>query len=465
VVFHGATLVVGGAFLLAIGAIGEILRRFDLQWGATAQASLLAAALIALAVAASSRTARSRLRGMVVDHFFTARYDYRREWLRCVEVLSAADDGAVAEHRAIRAVADAVDSPAGVLLRRDPGEPGLRWAGSWNLPAEHQALAPEDPFLAALETSEEALVLDTADPAAQGLRQAYGPLWLAVPLPHGSAGLSGVVLLAPPRAPFPLDREVMELLRTLGREVAMFLAERRAAERLADERKLADYAKRFAFVAHDVKTVSSQLSLLLANAEENLSDPEFQHDMLVTVRASAARINALIVRLGQPGDVPEALRDEAVCPLDRLRALAAARPYPVRVEGDEPGPLAAIAPARFDTALGHLINNAAEASPPGEPVRVSVWHEGKQVVVEVTDRGPGMTPEFIRDELFRPLSTSKRQGSGIGAWQARELLREAGGDLAVASRPGAGTTMRVLLRAGETGMPRQPAAGPVRGAA
>jgi putative PEP-CTERM system histidine kinase len=467
VVFHGATLVVGGAFLLAIGAIGEILRQFDVQWGATAQASLLAAALIALAVATSSRTARSRLRGMVVDHFFTARYDYRREWLRCVEVLSAADDGAAAEHRAIRAVADAVDSPAGVLLRRDPGEPGLRWAGSWNLPAEHQALAPEDPFLAALETSEEALVLDTADPAVQGLRQAYGPLWLAVPLPHGSAGLSGVVLLAPPRAPFPLDREVMELLRTLGREVAMFLAERRAAERLADERKLADYAKRFAFVAHDVKTVSSQLSLLLANAEENLADPEFQHDMLVTVRASAARINALIVRLGQPGDVPEAARDETIAPLERLHALAAARPYPVRVEGEEPGLLAAIAPARFDTALGHLINNAAEASPPGEPVRVRVRREGNQVVVEVTDRGPGMTPEFIRDELFRPLSTSKRQGSGIGAWQARELLREAGGELAVSSRPGAGTTMRVLLRAGGAGAPVRAslAAEPVRGAA
>ena len=136
-----------------------------------------------------------------------------------------------------------------------------------------------------------------------------------------------------------------------------------------------------------------------------------------------------------------------VAPIERLRALAASGPHKVRVEGEEPAPLAAIAPSRFDTALGHLINNAAEASPPGEPVRVNVRREGQQVVVEVIDRGPGMAPEFIRDELFRPLSTSKRQGSGIGAWQARELLREAGGDLAVLSRPGAGTTMRVLLPA------------------
>jgi signal transduction histidine kinase len=49
--------------------------------------------------------------------------------------------------------------------------------------------------------------------------------------------------------------------------------------------------------------------------------------------------------------------------------------------------------------------------------------------------------------LFRPLATSKRDGSGIGAWQARELAREAGGDLTVLSELGVGTTMRLILPA------------------
>ena len=56
-----------------------------------------------------------------------------------------------------------------------------------------------------------------------------------------------------------------------------------------------------------------------------------------------------------------------------------------------------------------------------------------------------MTPEFIRDELFRPFATTKGGGHGIGAYQARELLREAGGDLLVISRRAGGTTMRLLL--------------------
>jgi signal transduction histidine kinase len=58
-----------------------------------------------------------------------------------------------------------------------------------------------------------------------------------------------------------------------------------------------------------------------------------------------------------------------------------------------------------------------------------------------------MRPEFVRDELFRPFRSTKQGGHGIGAYQARELLRNAGGDLIVISRPGAGTTMRIILPA------------------
>jgi signal transduction histidine kinase len=69
--------------------------------------------------------------------------------------------------------------------------------------------------------------------------------------------------------------------------------------------------------------------------------------------------------------------------------------------------------------------------------------------IDIIDQGPGMTPEFVRDRLFRPLATSKAKGSGIGAFQARELLREAGGELSVLTAPGQGTTMRLSVRAAD----------------
>jgi signal transduction histidine kinase len=95
----------------------------------------------------------------------------------------------------------------------------------------------------------------------------------------------------------------------------------------------------------------------------------------------------------------------------------------------------------------HLLNNAIESSGKSGPVHLVLRHEVLSVVVDVIDEGPGMSPEFIRDELFRPFATTKGGGHGIGAYQARELLRAAGGDLLVLSRRPGGTTMRLLLPA------------------
>lgn len=480
VAFHGATLVVAGTFLLGIGAAGEVLRQLGADWSRAVQISLAAAAVMGLAVAAASQSIRSRLRRSVIDHFFAARYDYRREWLRCVDTLSggeAGEAGVEAPLRAIRAIADPADSPAGALLLRDPLERGhmaaggsapvtYRWGGSWNMrEAPSLSLSPDHPLITGLREGTWVATLQGEAPTegAAGIAATFGPLWLAVPLWHHREGLVGLVLLGPPRAPFPLDVETFDLLRTLGQEVAMFLAERRAAERLVDQRQLQDYAKRFAFVAHDVKTVSSQLSLLLANAEENIADPEFQHDMLLTVRASAERINALIARLRQPEPEaqPAAAAPPAVVdPAARLAAMAASRRHPVRLaplEG-EIG-LAAIAPASFDAAVTHLLDNAIEASPAGAPVTIALRRQGERIEIDIIDKGPGMTAEFVRDQLFRPLSTSKPQGSGIGAWQARDLLREAGGELAALTSPGSGTTMRLTLPA-HHGMQPGPAEAP-----
>ena len=80
----------------------------------------------------------------------------------------------------------------------------------------------------------------------------------------------GLVIVGPPRVPFRTDQEVYDLLRILGREVATYIAEQRATEILLQTRDLHDYSKRFAFVAHDIKNVSSQLALLLCNAEHHI---------------------------------------------------------------------------------------------------------------------------------------------------------------------------------------------------
>jgi signal transduction histidine kinase len=66
-------------------------------------------------------------------------------------------------------------------------------------------------------------------------------------------------------------------------------------------------------------------------------------------------------------------------------------------------------------------------------------------VIDVEDKGPGMDPAFIRNELFTPLRSTKSRGHGIGAFQAREIVRASGGELEVISAVGQGTIMRITL--------------------
>ncbi len=440
-VFHSATLLVSGVFLLGLFAVGEGLRWLRVEWANLAEISLLFAGAVTIAVMLTARSARSRLRRLLVDHFFSNRYDYRREWIRCIAILSAPDNFVALHARVIRAVTEIVDSPGGMLFLADGGV--FRWAGSLNMPAAAVPVLADHPLPTALRDGTWIVVLselpaEEPDPLAGG--------WLAVPLNHGGR-MAGFVIVAPPRAPLDLDREVYDLLRVVGRQVAAHVAEQRASETLAQTRELREWGKRFAFVAHDIKNVASQLSLLLANAETHLENPEFQRDMLQTIRAAVAKIEALIRRLQRPAE--EAAQMVAV-PAERLETLVAemrrVRAAPIEFTQDGRAFPVAMMPAAFDAVAIHLLDNAFDASAStGHPVRVVLRHQARRVQIDIIDEGGGMTPEFVRDELFRPFRSSKPGGSGIGAFQARELLREAGGDLVVISMVGDGPTMRILL--------------------
>ena len=118
-VFHSTALVVSGLFLLAIAAAGYIVRFFGGELGTAMQiAVLLRGAADRVLLLVSSGSFRSKLRVFVSKHFFSYRYDYRDEWLRFTRTLSTDSTVQSVEERCIKALADLVESPAGVLWLR-----------------------------------------------------------------------------------------------------------------------------------------------------------------------------------------------------------------------------------------------------------------------------------------------------------------------------------------------------------
>ena len=443
VVLHTATLVASGCFLVAVAVVAILLRGFGGDWGLVLQLAMLFGSIVVLATVLSSGSVRRRLKFLISRNFYTHRYDYRVEWLKFIELVSEPKVGEELSVRIIRALAEFVDSPAGVLWSFSRGI-GYYPTAAWKRPIPGDCkVSIDDPFVFGFRNGSW-IQARSSEAGENSWPIASEKAWLAVPLSHRTEVIGFVVLDRATHMINP-DWEAFDLLRAAGRQAASYLAEERSTRVLRDSELLTEYSKRFAFVVHDIKNLASQLNLIVSNAARHIGDPEFQRDMLKTVEDSVARMNNLLSQLKADAapHPPRLLNPNLV-----VSAVAAEfADAPVAVEArDEIGACAVkIDPERLRSALIHLVQNAVDVSCPGDRVIISSHRFGTRLLIEVTDNGPGMDDAFVRDELFLPFRSTKSGGYGIGAFQTRELVRMAGGDLEVISEQGFGTRMRIIL--------------------
>jgi putative PEP-CTERM system histidine kinase len=453
--FQSLSLIAILAYLILMMTASRALEAVGGNWVRIGEVGLVFAITVAAVILLPSGRMRAWSRVIVAKHFFEHRYDYRSEWLRFTRTVGG--DAPLGE-RIIKAIADIAESPSGLLLVPEGGR--LSVAARWNWHDDLPESSAEDTALIGF-VERSAHIVDFP-----GFRIAPHPelkmpaplaaldsLWAGVPLIHGDR-LVGLVVLEHPLVRRPLDWEDFDLFRNVGIQAASYLAEARTQDALADARRFDEFNRRFAFIIHDVKNLVSQLSLVIRNAERHADKPEFREDMIATLHSSVKKMNDLLARLHRGGSNVEAEPVRAI-PLGQAVATVAEvkrRVHPVEVEGDL-NVAAAADPVRLEQALGHLVQNAIDASPSGAPVRISCGARGSEAAIEIADRGAGMSADFIRTRLFQPFASTKESGFGVGAFEARSLVAAMGGRIEVDSRPGAGSRFTVLLPLGETSFP------------
>jgi putative PEP-CTERM system histidine kinase len=459
--FQSLSLLAICAYLALMAILATALRGTSVEWSRGLLVGLLAVMTVAAMVLLPSTKVRSWAKVKISKHLFEHRYDYRSEWLRFTNTVgSTGPDAAPLGERVIKAFADILEAPGGILLARDPAG-AITTSSSWNWSGRNPPSEDLDrvrEFWSVIETSGRIVELDAlrngfakaedcvALPPQWMLEERRA--WVGVPLIHGER-LFGLILLAAPEYRRVLDWEDFDLLRTAGRQAASSLAEAYGQEALSNAQRFEEFNRRFAFILHDIKNLVSQLSLVSRNAERHADNPEFRADMVATLRSSVGKMNDLLARLSPQAQARSQRAEPQPLRTILSDAIAAKRrDHEVKLLGDTT--LSAVVDAMgLEQAVGHIIQNAVEASSADAPITVRVAAVGDEVRITIADHGTGMDGDFVRNRLFQPFASTKPGGFGIGSFEARSLIVAMGGRLVVDSTPGVGTEFSIFLPAAD----------------
>ncbi|MBX3269886.1 MAG: response regulator [Sandaracinaceae bacterium] len=290
-------------------------------------------------------------------------------------------------------------------------------------------------------------------PLPERLRDASGEVRLALP--------SGARTVESARIPITHEGEDAELI--LIRD----LTEQRILQaKLTQSDRVAAVGTLAASVAHEINNPLTYVMHYIEQLRRDLEDlgeaEEIPRSRIEKLREGAStaaegcrRVRDIVRDLKAFGR----LDDEQDVPLDVNRALRSALQmsgHRVRVVARLEVELGPVPPVRANDGrlcqvFLNLLMNAAQAIRPGTErsrarVEVKSWSDGAWVYVSVRDTGVGIAPEHL-GRLFEPFFSTKAEGvgTGLGLWICRDIVTGIGGHIDVASAPGEGTTMTVVL--------------------
>lgn len=454
IAFYGTALLSAGVFLLCISLAAYYVQLNKAEWSDALQMVLFVFSIICLCLAATSRSIRANIQVFVNKNFFRYKYDYRHVWLNLIKTLSNASTKEDFYLHSLKAAANVFASRGGALwLKNESGQ--LEVVSTWRVTLpDNTSVDCHSPFAQAFIDREWVYALGNSgsnllNPFSEHLPDwvnAIDNAWVITPLIIGDK-LTGFFLLTQSANTNPLIWEDLDVLKTVGRQLASYIVRQKSAEQLAEAKQFDTYNRLTAFIMHDLKNLIAQQALVVENANKHKENPAFVEDAIRTIANSVDRMNHLLKRLQsgpQPKSQQRAISIHSVL-LEAIRKSVDRQPIPtLRDRADDVSITADH--DQLIMILMHVIRNAQDATSNDRFIDVSVVAEQNSVHIDIEDNGCGMDKEFLRHRLFKPFeSTKSSMGMGIGAYQVREFIQGMGGKLSVSSELNVGTTVCITL--------------------
>jgi len=219
-------------------------------------------------------------------------------------------------------------------------------------------------------------------------------------------------------------------------------------------------------VSHDLRTPLSSIKAAASSLlqEDVQWDEEARRSFALAIEHEADRLNRLVGNLLDMSRIEGgALKpekewypvDELIHDvLDHMQPVLQGRTVQTHLPDDLPP--VELDYLQMDQVLTNLIENAVRYTPPESPIEVSAQIDGEQMVISISDRGPGIPQadkERIFDKFYRVLGTQRNAatipGSGLGLAVSKGLVEAHGGHIWVEDRPGGGSIFRFTLPVGK----------------
>ena len=451
--FGSVTFIVIGLYLLAVGAVGEWLRRTDQPLGVGLSVVVVFGALIGLALAAFSKTVRAEFRRFLTRNFYRSKYDYRAQWLQVTEAFhQVASKEAILDRLMDLLIKTFATTTLSIWSFR---EADRRFCQVRSMTAEKEPVPIElsHPVIVQLRESDEPVLIGKArakrNDGADSPDDPLADVGAALCCPIRAQGkLTAFVALGRQLRGEAYGTDDCDLLRGISHHVGALLSNTSLAEERQASAELEALHRFSVFCLHDLKNLAARLSLVAQNAAHHGRDPAFQESAMRTVTDTAKKMTALLSKLSLKSYGPpvagalemvelSVLIEEIVAPI-REEGLVR-----LRVVGGPVQPVMAVRD-QIHQVLLNVVLNAKQAIGEKGDISIAIEQSNGSVVVMVEDTGNGI-PASMFESLFRPSQSSRPGGLGVGLYQCKQIVEAHRGTIQIRSQPGKGTHVQIEL--------------------
>ncbi|HHO76396.1 MAG TPA: PEP-CTERM system histidine kinase PrsK [Deltaproteobacteria bacterium] len=454
VVYHSITFLSIGAYLFAMGLIILGVQRMGLQLPFVTIGFFVVIVLLALGFLIISPEAKAHLRFFVDTHFFANKYDYRKEWGELSGYLSIAFNEKQIIHVTSEVILDSMYINELSIWIEDADF--FRCVYSFPSPMKSKIFAKDEMFIACLEknpyflrkasyrTGDE-LWERTIKESREMLKE--HKIELAVPM-MAENRMIGFIAVGKENPGTPYGKDDIDLLSAIASQSSAALMSARFAQELAANKEMDAFNRMSAYVLHDLKNASGNLSLILQNAPKHIDNRDFQKDMIETVSETLARIDKVMGRLGSM-PAKEELNEQRIhlrSVLDKVVSRLQPRLFDIKVIDNIENDFELITdPEMLEKILENIIVNSTEAISNTGEITIEAKKDGRCSFISIRDNGIGMSEDFIREKLFKPFQTTKNKGTGLGLWQVKNMVSKLGASIDVTSYPAQGVMFTITF--------------------